>query len=249
MMKPFRKSIYRGIESRYVVSARAGCVKTSRIRQPLFEHGATRLRECFGPVLVLLVVVASTWTTNCYWQANATPDDKLALFDAAHRGDVPALEQAVARGMPVDAIERATGMTPLMWAARGGHIDAARWLLAHGADVDACSPYGPALVHAATSDGSTPMIRFLLEHGADPNCHAMRGRTALVCAAEFGNAESVKLLIRAGADVNLRDRWGNTAISVANDRGDSELVKRLIAGGRVEHLADDVRREGRSRPR
>jgi ankyrin repeat protein len=72
------------------------------------------------------------------------------------------------------------GMTPLLFAAREGHIDAAAALLDAGADVnqprngDATTP-----LLMATLNGHFDLGKLLLERGADPNAAAENGATPL----------------------------------------------------------------------
>jgi ankyrin repeat protein len=105
--------------------------------------------------------------------------------------------------------------TPLMEAAFFGFTANARALLDWGADVNAMSDRGTALIWAAGSDRATPeMIRLLLDRGADPNAVASRcerciheprsedgrpGLTALMLARQRGETEIVKMLLAAGA--------------------------------------------------
>ena len=72
------------------------------------------------------------------------------------------------------------GMTPLLFAARQGHIDTARTLLDAGVDVnqtkvgDATSP-----LLLATINGHYDLAKVLLERGANPNQAAVNGVTPL----------------------------------------------------------------------
>ena len=105
--------------------------------------------------------------------------------------------------------------TPLMEAAFFGFTENARALLDRGADVNATSERGTALIWAAGSDRATPaLIRLLLDRGADPNAVASRcerciheprsedgrpGLTALMLARQRGQTDIVKMLLAAGA--------------------------------------------------
>ena len=114
-----------------------------------------------------------------------------------------------------------TGFTPLLFAARGGHLEAARVLLDAGANVnDAVSDGQSALVIAA-ANANWQMAAYLLDRGADPN-HAAAGWNALHQTVRTrrmnigfgtpgpfasGNVDSVALLrklIAHGVDVNAR---------------------------------------------
>ena len=97
---------------------------------------------------------------------------------------------AAARAPQVPGVDRAYnyneligymgGMTPLMFAAREGHLDAAKALIDAGADVnqpregDQTSP-----LLMATLNGHFDLGKYLLERGADPNFAAENGGTPL----------------------------------------------------------------------
>src|SRR5690606_25927459 len=61
------------------------------------------------------------------------------------------------------------GLTPLIYAARTGAIEAAQVLLDAGADVNQTSRYGWTPLLAATQNRNYQMGKFLLENGADVN--------------------------------------------------------------------------------
>jgi ankyrin repeat protein len=58
-------------------------------------------------------------------------------------------------------------------ACRNGHVEAARFLLERGADVDARGFFGATGLHWAALNGHVDTVRFLLDGGADP---ALRDR-------------------------------------------------------------------------
>jgi len=74
---------------------------------------------------------------------------------------------------------KATGLTPLMKASCGGHVNAVRFLLAHGAILDLCDGDGMQAIHFAVQAASAECVRVLLEVGANPLAKDDFGRTAL----------------------------------------------------------------------
>jgi len=93
------------------------------------------------------------------------------------------------------------GMTPLLFAARDGLLDAARLLAEAGADLNRPDPNGITPLLMATTNGQLPVARFLLEQGADPKAADWYGRTALWSAVEIRNLD-----LRSGATDNGVDR-------------------------------------------
>jgi hypothetical protein len=76
--------------------------------------------------------------------------------------------------------------TPLAAAAASGELDAVRWLLDHGADIDSNASIGASLspdyylhtftaLHVASARGHVDIVRLLLARGANPNvvCSAL----------------------------------------------------------------------------
>jgi bla regulator protein BlaR1 len=98
------------------------------------------------------------------------------------------------------AAAKSNESTPLIAAAHEGRIDVVRFLLDHGADINATSHGWNALV-AAAHEGQLETVRLLLDRGADVNA-APSGQSALVAAAHEGRLDVVKLLVERGADVN-----------------------------------------------
>jgi len=75
------------------------------------------------------------------------------------------------------------GMTPLLFAARQGHMEAAKALLEGGAKVNEVSPgdkTSPLLI--ASVNGKYDLAMYLLEKGADPTLSSTAGATPLYTA-------------------------------------------------------------------
>ena len=80
-------------------------------------------------------------------------------------------------------------LTPLVYAARTGSIDAARVLLEAGADVNQTTRYGWSPLLAATQNRNYRLGKFLIEHGADVNLANKGGWTPLYLATDNRNLE------------------------------------------------------------
>jgi ankyrin repeat protein len=122
------------------------------------------------------------------------------------------------------------GITPLMFAAEIGSLDAMRLLLDRGADVNAQNAFGSTALMWAVSDPAE--VRLLLEHGAQVNTAAKSGRTALIIAA-FANpsAEVVRLLLAKGAKVDVMDKRHVTPLNAATFGNDTATVRLLLEAG------------------
>ncbi|MES2624730.1 MAG: ankyrin repeat domain-containing protein [Pseudomonadota bacterium] len=110
-------------------------------------------------------------------------------------------------------------LTPLVYAARSGAIDAARVLLESGADINQTTRYGWSALLAATQNQNYQMAKFLIENGADVNLANKGGWTPLYLAtdnrnieggdyptrkADLDSLEYIKLLLEKGANPNAR---------------------------------------------
>jgi len=122
------------------------------------------------------------------------------------------------------------GITPLMYAAEIGSVDAMRLLIDRGADVNAQNAFGSTALMWSASDPAK--VRLLLDHGAEVNTVAKSGRTALIIAG-FTNpsAEVVRLLLAKGAKIGVLDRMHVTPLNAATFGNDTAAVRLLLEAG------------------
>jgi hypothetical protein len=113
---------------------------------------------------------------------------------AAELNRVDVLPIIVEGGIDVNA--GSSWRTPLCLAAGQGALDAAQWLLDHGADVNGrAEPKAPTPLHDAITEGRLEMVKFLLERGADSNAlFGNPARNAFAAAAFWGKKEIVAYL-------------------------------------------------------
>ena len=78
------------------------------------------------------------------------------------------------------------GLTPLLYAARGGCYACVEALVAAGADVNLPTPEGVSPIMVALDNGHNGVARLLMERGGNPHVWDVYGRTALYIAV--GNA-------------------------------------------------------------
>ena len=168
------------------------------------------------------------WSFGCLitFFALATPVAAAPIHDAAKKGDVPAITAALEAGADVD--ESDGWATPLWYAARRGHEDAAKLLIARGADVNLpTKSSGPPLL-GAIERKSGILVKLLLASGADP-----KTKLALYLAAKSGCLECVTALVESGAEVNAFNKDREPPIHAAKLTGLHEIADYLASHGAV----------------
>lgn len=130
----------------------------------------------------------------------------------------------------------ADGTTAVYWAAAKNDLEAAKRLIAAGADVSLASRYGVTPLTLAALNGNATLMSLLLKAGADPNTALPDGETALMTAARTGVVEAVNVLIAAGARLDAKERArGQTALMWASAEGHIDTIRTLVARGADMH--------------
>lgn len=116
--------------------------------------------------------------------------DESALMLAALRGQESLVFELTAKGSAVNK----AGWTPLHYAATGGHVRIAAFLVGAQANVDAKSPNGTTPLMMAAMYGNAETVKFLLESGAQASIQNDLGLTAADFAARAGREASLSLI-------------------------------------------------------
>ncbi|MCL5054405.1 MAG: ankyrin repeat domain-containing protein [Firmicutes bacterium] len=128
-----------------------------------------------------------------------------------------------------------SGMTLLFYAVLQNNLYAARYLLSHGANVNARDNIGQTPLMLSCLHVEYPMTKVLVRAGASINLQDDQGRTALmysITSARYAhltpNLGISFYLISKGAKLNLKDRKGRTALWYAER--ESQQIITLING-------------------
>ncbi|HKV28972.1 MAG TPA: ankyrin repeat domain-containing protein [Candidatus Acidoferrales bacterium] len=158
---------------------------------------------------------------------------RLDIHEAAAAGKSEHIAALAAQSPGAVNSYSADGFTPLALAAFFGHRDAAQWLLANGAEVNAVAknPTGYTPLTGAVARGDTEIVHLLLSNGANAAHRYGAGYSALHEAAVGGRLEIAKLLLDHGADSNARTDDGQTPLSMADAKGQTEAAALLRQRG------------------
>ncbi|KAJ3675433.1 hypothetical protein LUZ60_004475 [Juncus effusus] len=152
------------------------------------------------------------------------------LFFTAQCGDVAALDVILSEP-DIDVNEHdKDGFTPIMVAAREGHVAVFRSLIFAGANVRLCNKSGENAIMFCQSSKKRDlfeqvMLEFAIENGT------AGGFYALHCAARRADVAAVRLLGAKCGDVNLPDGDGYTPLMLAAKEGHAEICELLISYG------------------
>jgi len=126
-----------------------------------------------------------------------------SLSKSAINGSVEGVQEYLAKGEKVNQVDR-WGWTPLLWTAYYNYYDVAKFLLEHGANVNARTQKsfrsiekGSTPLVVATYYGYDSMVRLLLGHGADKSIVNAKGMTALEIAQHYHMTAVMDLLDKA----------------------------------------------------
>jgi len=156
---------------------------------------------------------------------------RVALVDAAERGDLAAVRTLIGQRSDVNAA-REDGLTALHAAVNGERLDIVDALLKAGASASAKDRYGITPIYLASLNGSVPLIQRLLDAGADPNAADPGGETALMTATRTGAVAAMRLLIQRGAQVDAREpEFQQTALMIAVREDHAPAVDVLLKAG------------------
>lgn len=159
---------------------------------------------------------------------------------ACRVGDLTLIQKAVeASPSSINRTDAKLGWTPLYRTVICGHFEAARYLLANGADANLVNVQHETPLHQAADHNQSDLAEALLKAGANPNVQRRDGETPLHLAACKGYLQVSELLLQYGADPNISNNdFGRTPMHYAVDFGHRKLVALLLEHGASSLIQD-----------
>lgn len=142
---------------------------------------------------------------------------ELTVFEAAAVGKLERVQTLTQADPTLINAFSPDGFTPVGLAAFFGHLDAVRYLLQNGAEVNVISRNTLKVmpIHSSVAGQHLEITRALLEHGAQVNVTQQDDYTPLHEAAQNGQVAMIRLLMAYGADPALRKTDGETPADTA----------------------------------
>ena len=122
-------------------------------------------------------------------------------------------------------------MTALIAAARKGHLETVKLLLAEGANIDLQSDEQSPALHAAARNGRYKIVELLPSKGADIHAQHIDQGSALHAAVRNGHLKTVELLLTKGADIHHQNDTHGSAFNVAARSGHNSILELLLSQG------------------
>ena len=197
-------------------------------------------------------------------EADVSLDEMMSL--ACQQGKLDIVE-LLESGAHVDYRNKA-GNTPLLEACSQGHVDVARYLLDHNANIDAptettsdsaltwAGTLGNEATVAIESDsnkdspltfacrkGHCDVVELLLERNANIEYCNKEGLTPLMLAAHEGHTDVVQKLLKRMPDVEHRNKDGCTALMFAAFVGHVKVAAMLLDHGAKINVESDSNKD------
>lgn len=160
------------------------------------------------------------------------------IISDAQSGRAEDVRKLLDTGVDIN-IKNIGGVTALMAASSGDHIDVVKLLIERGANINAATNSGDTALAFACWKGHFRVAEFLVGKKANVNTRGGSGRSPIFVAAYFGNIEIVRLLLDHGADPYIKSYDGVDAVQAFSKKNPAEkdLAQRMMA---MESLASSI---------
>ncbi len=161
------------------------------------------------------------------------------IHEFARTGNLEGVKSLIEKDPELIDAKDKDGRTPLHWACRGVHLEAVKFLVEKGANVNAEDNNKVVPLHSLATQNNAAAIEILTAKGADVDAKSYGGNTALHYAAISDAADAAALLIKKGANLEIREDYGRTPLILcARERGGPRTIKVLLEGGAYVNARD-----------
>ncbi len=163
-----------------------------------------------------------------------------SLMVASSLGSLDVVKWLLSRGANVKARtiledpEKSPGVadcTALHLACARNHVEVAKVLIEHGADLNQQDGSGNSSFILACAKGHLETIQLLIKHGANVEMPNGNGWTPLLVAVDQDQVAAAKFFISQGANINAEYPNGRNALMKAAELGNEQLVNLFIEKG------------------
>ncbi|XP_046579350.1 ankyrin repeat domain-containing protein 50-like [Haliotis rubra] len=126
-------------------------------------------------------------------------------------------------------------MTPVMLAARGGHLDVFLLLVTHGCVLSPVAVDGNNILHMACYGGNIAIVKHIVSLDiVDISSRGQNGRTCVMTLANLGHNDGFTFVVENGGDVSLADEAGDNILHIACKGGHVETVTYILSQSIVD---------------
>ncbi|XP_046550763.1 ankyrin-1-like [Haliotis rubra] len=125
--------------------------------------------------------------------------------------------------------------TPLMSAAKRGHLDVFRFLMSEGSNASLVDGSGNNILHLASLNGQLDMVKHIVSQNiVDINVRGRYACTPLMSAATGGHLDVFRFLMSEGSNASLVDGSGNNILHLTSLNGQLDMVKHIVSQNIVD---------------
>jgi ankyrin repeat protein len=160
---------------------------------------------------------------------------------AATKGYAPLLKLLHQAKASLD-IKDNVSWTPMMWAARSGHLSCVQFLVEQGAKIEyTYNNSNCSSLMIAAINGYAAIVNYLLNTDANVDTVDLIGRTSLIqISGDLKyQATVMRLLLDHGANINAQNHSGHTALITATLVKNTDAVKLLLENGANTMIRDN----------
>lgn len=178
--------------------------------------------------------------TSAHW------DRETPLMLACRQGSFPMIKLLVDADANINSQDSRDGSSPVMMCAQRGNLEAVKYMMARGGDLQKRTRCAETALHLAAGNDHLDVVEYILQHGppgaAGVNAMDISSCTPLHRAVRGRNPDVVRALINAGANTNAIDDDGFTVLYKSLSGLNHEMVEAVLQGGANPNAPDNLGR-------